>query len=116
MRKQKSGHIIDISSIGGLVGLPFQGFYSAAKFALEGMTEALRIELRPFGIKVALVEPGDISTSFTDRRIKTGSTGEKSVYHEYFQRTIKIVETDERSGPHPIKVARVIEKILNNPP
>ena len=65
MRNQQSGLIINISSIGGLLGLPFQGLYSATKFAIEGMTEALRMEVKEFGIKVVLVEPGDFKTSFT---------------------------------------------------
>jgi NAD(P)-dependent dehydrogenase (short-subunit alcohol dehydrogenase family) len=64
MRKQKEGTIVNISSIGGLMGLPFQGFYSASKYAIEGMSEALRMELKPFHIKVVVVRPGDFHTGF----------------------------------------------------
>jgi len=65
MRKQGEGTIVNISSIGGLMGLPYQGFYAASKFAIEGLSEALRMELKPFHIKVVVIRPGDFFTSFT---------------------------------------------------
>ena len=70
MRAQRHGHIICISSIGGLMGLPYQGMYSASKFAIEGYCEALRLELRQFGIKVTVINPGDFFTGFTAARTK----------------------------------------------
>lgn len=66
MRKQKSGHIVNLSSIGGLVGQPFNEFYCAAKFALEGYTESLATYLTDaFGIKFSLIEPGGVKTNFS---------------------------------------------------
>ncbi|MEH1811894.1 MAG: SDR family NAD(P)-dependent oxidoreductase [Nostoc sp.] len=65
MRQQRSGHIINISSLAGLIGAPGQGFYSASKFALEGYSEALSVELDPFNIKVSLIEPGYFKTNFS---------------------------------------------------
>lgn len=64
MRQQKSGSIINISSIAGLIPLPLNGVYSSSKFALESLTEALRFELDHFNIRVSLVEPGSFNTSF----------------------------------------------------
>ena len=64
MRRQCSGHIINISSVAGFITLPLNGVYSSTKFALESLTEALRFELSHFGIKVSLVEPGSFNTSF----------------------------------------------------
>lgn len=64
MRRQGSGQIINVSSVGGLMALPFGGFYCASKFALEGYTEALRHEVMPFNVQVSLVEPGAINTHF----------------------------------------------------
>ena len=68
MRSNGSGRIVLISSIGGVVGLPFQAFYSASKFALEGFGEAMAYEVEPLGIKVTLVEPGNVRTEFTAKR------------------------------------------------
>ena len=62
MRKQRQGKIINISSIAGRIAVPYQGFYSASKFAIEGYSEALSMEVYPFGIKVCVVEPGDFNT------------------------------------------------------
>ena len=114
MRKKKKGMIINISSVGGAVGLPYQGFYSSTKFALEGYSEALRLELKPFGIKVVLIEPGDIKTSFTSRREKISSNLETSVYKNYARKTIKIVEKDEQQGGiMPDIVGYKLLKIIN---
>jgi len=66
-RKQKSGNIVNLSSIGGLVGLPGWGFYNASKFAVEGLSEALGAELAPLGIHVTIVEPGPFRTDFLGR-------------------------------------------------
>ena len=74
MRAQKYGYIVTISSIGGQIAIPFQGLYSASKFALEGLSESLRMEVRPFGIKVILIQPGDHRTALTQRHWKRGSS------------------------------------------
>ena len=67
MRKRRSGHIVNISSVSGLVGWPSLGIYSASKFALEGASETLALEVTPLGIKVTLVEPGGLRTDFSTR-------------------------------------------------
>jgi short-subunit dehydrogenase len=112
MRERREGLIVNISSIGGIIPLPFQPFYSASKFAVEGLTEALRMELIPFNVKVVLIEPGDLKTDFTNRRVKF--IKENSEYMPYFERTIKVVEHDERHGGSPEEVARVLKKIINS--
>ena len=66
MRAQKSGRIINISSIGGKFYEPFGAWYHATKFAVEGFSDSLRMELRPFGIKVVLIEPGPIRTEWNE--------------------------------------------------
>lgn len=112
MREQGKGLIINISSLGGLVGLPFQAFYSASKFAVEGFTEALRIEVKPFGIKVVLIEPGDFHTPFTVHRRVVGNSHGNSVYQERFERALKAQEDSERKGGPPELVARLVERII----
>ena len=75
MRAQGTGMIINVSSLAGIVGVPFAGPYAASKFAVEGMTEALRHELRPFGVRVCLLEPGDIDTNLpVNRQLAGGHT------------------------------------------
>jgi NAD(P)-dependent dehydrogenase (short-subunit alcohol dehydrogenase family) len=66
-RERRAGHIVNLSSIGGLVGLPGWGYYNASKFAVEGLSEALAVELAPFGVKVMIVEPGPFRTDFLGR-------------------------------------------------
>ncbi len=108
MRAKKSGTIVNISSIGGLMGLPFQSFYSATKYAIEGVSEALSMELAPWNIKVIVIQPGDVSSEFTQNRMLTKGTGTSSEYKNQFQKTLRTIETDEKTG---ISVEKVAEKI-----
>jgi short-subunit dehydrogenase len=112
MRKNGEGLIINISSLGGLMGLPFQGIYSATKYAIEGMSEALRMEIKSAGIKVVLINPGDFKTNFTDNRITSINQNENSSYKEQFKKTLGVIEHDERNGSDPIKIAIKISKII----
>ncbi len=114
MRKNRQGTIVNISSLGGRIGLPYQGLYSATKFAVEGLTEALRMEVRSFGIRVVLIEPGDFRTSFTDNRQYAALSQERSPYLESFRRTIKVVESDERNGSSPEEIGRLLVRILRH--
>lgn len=112
MRTQGSGILINISSIGGRIGLPFQGFYSATKFALEGLIEALRMEIHEFGIRAVLIEPGDFCTGFTDSRHLVKSSSLSDVYRASQEHVLSIVEKDERGGASPDAIARLVARIL----
>ena len=112
MRKQGGGTIVNISSIGGLMGLPYQGFYAASKFAVEGLSESLRMELFPFKIKVVVIQPGDFFTSFTANRKPIQTDGSDGVYKAQFQKTLSIIEKDEHGGLKPEFLARKLSKIL----
>ncbi len=118
MRNSGRGLIINMSSVGALFPIPYQSMYVAAKAAVEGMSGSLRNELRTFGIKVALVEPGDTKTGFTGSRIFVKAGDVESAYSEYSKRSIAVMERDEQNGPDPIVVAKVVEKIITrkNPP
>ncbi|RHR61803.1 SDR family oxidoreductase [Parabacteroides sp. AF17-28] len=112
MRKAGKGKIINISSIGGVIAVPFQGFYSASKFAVEGYSEALAVEVHPFGIQVCLVEPGDFNTNFTANRNISSATQEHPDYKETFARSTGIIEDAENNGSHPEKLGHVICKLV----
>ncbi|MDD7552481.1 MAG: SDR family oxidoreductase [Candidatus Cryptobacteroides sp.] len=111
MRRQGGGKILCFSSIGGLIGLPYQGLYSASKFAIEGYCEALRLEVRDFGIKVILIEPGDFATNFTAQR-KSVATEQAAAIYPSYERSLKGIEKDEMTGLKPEFLAEKVAKIL----
>ena len=112
MRRQGGGKIIALSSIGGLMGLPFQGFYSASKFAIEGYCEALRLETQQQGVKVVVLRPGDFSTGFTGSRKKVVDEAALQAYPLY-REAIEKVEHDENGGLKPVVLAQKISRIIN---
>lgn len=118
MRQVRSGKIINLSSIGGVMGLPYQGFYSASKFAIEGFSEALAAEVRRFGIRVCMVEPGDFATGFTGSRRNSQATLDNPDYGPVFSRSLAIIEKEENGGLKPEVLARRIVRLVNkrNPP
>lgn len=113
MRRQRSGRIINLSSIGGVMGLPWQGFYSASKFAIEGFSEALAAEVKGFGISVSMVEPGDFATGFTASRKNSLLTAQNKDYGPSFQRGLEIIENEENGGLKPIVLAKKIAHIVD---
>jgi short-subunit dehydrogenase len=113
MRKQGGGMIINFSSIGGLMGLPFQAYYSASKFAIDGFSEALRMEVRKFNIKVVVINPGDFHTSNSaNRRNFLAPTGPEDPYNKQFEKTLSIIEKDEANGWDPVILAKKLVKIV----
>jgi len=114
LRQQGGGHIINISSLAAVVGLPFSGLYSASKFALEGLSESLRLETKPFGIRIVLVEPGDFRTPITTKRRTTQASNNNDTYREAFARLKVKQDQDEAHAPDPQAVARLVERILRN--
>jgi NAD(P)-dependent dehydrogenase (short-subunit alcohol dehydrogenase family) len=108
MRSQGAGHLVMLSSIAGCIGVPFQAFYSASKFAIEGFGEALAYEVRPFGVKVTIVEPGNVRTEFTERRrvLAAGAYPAQA-------RAVAKMERDERDGVSPERVAGTLYKVLS---
>jgi len=112
MRRQRGGTIVNVSSIGGRIALPFQGLYSATKFAVEGMTESLRMEAHPFGVRVVLGAPGDFATGFTDSRVPVRGTSESDTYADAYRAALAVVEKDERGGASPEAIGRLVARIL----
>jgi NAD(P)-dependent dehydrogenase (short-subunit alcohol dehydrogenase family) len=115
LRARRAGCIVNISSIGGLVAIPYQGLYSASKFALEGLTESLRLEMRPFGVRVVLIEPGDYRTGLTANRLSAADSAINPAYRDRFRVAVARMAADEQKGPDPLSVAHLLHRIVNNP-
>jgi NAD(P)-dependent dehydrogenase (short-subunit alcohol dehydrogenase family) len=110
MREQKRGQIINISSLSGLTPIPFLGIYSASKFALEGYTEALRHEVKPFNIHVSLTEAGFLKTPMMKNR--TEAAARISMYDPWRERAFNAIRAFEENAPGPELVAETILKII----
>jgi short-subunit dehydrogenase len=112
MRRQGSGQIINISSGMGIVPSPFVGYYSASKFAMEGYTEALRHEVKPFNVRVSLVEPGFIKTNVW-HNVKEAAN-RISDYDPWRQRVREVRQQFEQKALEPTVVAEVILRIIES--
>lgn len=109
-RAQKSGRIINVSSIAGRMAFPIYSLYNSSKFAVEGFSEALSFELKPFNIKVKLIEPGPIKTNFnTSSKIDT-ATASLPDYKQYEEKANKFYDANFERAEEPIVVAKSIYK------
>jgi len=117
MRAQRSGHIVQISSIGGRASAPLLSGYNASKFALEGWSEALRIELHSLGIRVVLIEPGDYDTDIWQRNLVIGKQAldASSPNKERSQRFAEFVKSRVPKRRDPREVAQLIVRVANDP-
>lgn len=113
MREQRGGLIINITSIAGYMGLPFRGVYSASKGALEIVTEAFRMELKPFNIQMTNVAPGDFATNIASGRYHAPVIDD-SPYKETYGKSLALMNTHVDSGKDPLLMAKAILKIINN--
>lgn len=115
MIERKHGTIVNVSSIVGQIGTPFNGAYVSTKFALEGLSEAMRTELWPFGVRVTVVEPGLYQTEFQSNQVRAEEAGlSDSPYREYIERYDKRHRSFDRLAKDPIAVAKTIEKIIRS--
>ncbi len=115
MRAQGGGRIVNVSSINGRIAVPFTGLYSASKFALEAWSDALRLEVRPFGIRVIVVEPGPVQSAFMaagHRRTERFRSEEDSPYARYFAQFDRLLAGTGRGSSPPDAVARTIHRAL----
>lgn len=113
MRDQGSGLIVNIGSMAGLIAVPFQGFYCASKYALEALTEALRMEARPFGVQVTLVDPGDFKTGITANRVFAAGSQGASPYLCRQKAAMDVITRNERKGAEPLELAVLLGKIID---
>jgi short-subunit dehydrogenase len=111
MRKQRSGLIINITSIAGYMGLPYRGVYSASKGALELITEAFRMEIKNFNIQMTNVAPGDFATNIAAGRYHAPVVRD-SPYEKPYQNTLSLMNQHVDSGKDPNIMAKAIYKII----
>ena len=113
MRKQKSGNIVNVSSVAGKIGFPVSPAYISSKFALEGLSECIRFELGPFGINVIIIEPGVIKTNFFDSMKMAKKSNSDSVYNEITSKVVSGVKMMAEMGTESKEVANTIIKSIN---
>ncbi|GAA4323442.1 SDR family oxidoreductase [Flaviaesturariibacter amylovorans] len=114
MRKQGSGKIINISSIGSEIGLPYRGMYSASKAALDRLTEALRTELAPFGVQACVVQPGGVRTDINANRLRSELPA-GNPYKETFETTYALINESVDGGLDPKVFGTLLEQLLEAP-
>jgi NAD(P)-dependent dehydrogenase (short-subunit alcohol dehydrogenase family) len=114
MREQHSGLIINITSIAGYMGLPYRSIYSASKGALELITEALRMEVKSFGIRITNIAPGDFATNIAAGRFHVPVI-KGSAYEVPYGNNLKIMDEHVDSGSNPNEMAEAVYAIIQNP-
>ena len=111
MRRQGAGRVVNVTSIAGYMGLPFRGMYSAGKAALHVASEAYRLEVRPFGICVCTLAPGDYATNIASGRYHS-PLGEASAYRDSYGKSLSLMDAHVDRGGDPTEVARKLLHIL----
>ena len=113
MREQKSGLIINVTSIAGYMGLPYRSIYSASKGALELITESLRMEVKSFGIHITNIAPGDFATNIAAGRFHSPVL-KGSPYEIPYKNTLKMMDDHVNSGSNPNEMAEVVYRIIQS--
>ena len=115
MIERRAGKIVNISSVLGRLAIPFNGAYASSKYALEGLSESMNHEVSPFGVHVALVEPGLLETEFQRSQVRTQRADDPNLaYAPYVQRYNDRHQTFDKLASDPVKVAKVIHKIIRS--
>jgi NAD(P)-dependent dehydrogenase (short-subunit alcohol dehydrogenase family) len=112
MRAQGYGHIINVSSIGSVMGLPFRAFYCASKAATDIMTEGLRMEVKKYGLQVCLLHPGDVNTAINNHRL-VSTASDDAVYGAAFEKAYRQICEDVAKGIDPQEFGKAVLKIIH---
>lgn len=110
----KNGLIVNISSLAGLLGVPYQGMYSASKHAIEGYSQSLRMELRNTGVKVTLINPGDFKSDFTQNREKVPFPIKNEMLEKEYNIAVATMEKDETNGADPEIIGKKLVQIVDS--
>lgn len=113
MLERKSGRIINVSSVGGRITLPYFGVYNSTKYAVESLSDALRYELRPFGIDVSLIEPGVIRTNFEATAVGGLHSLQHGAYSKALGKYEQMSKMADRFASNPIVIAKAIARAVN---
>jgi NAD(P)-dependent dehydrogenase (short-subunit alcohol dehydrogenase family) len=114
MRKQHFGKIINITSIAGKIAEPHGSWYHSSKFAVEGLSDCMRMELKPFGIDVIVVEPGGIKTEWNNiARDNLAKVSGQTVYKDLAGKQIRMLKYFDAIGSKPVVIAKTICKVIN---
>lgn len=108
LRERKSGHIVNVASLGGRTVFPFSSLYNATKWAIEGFSESLQYELEPFGIRVKIIEPGPINTEFYGRSQDVAEKEGLTVYDHYASKFLAFMKRSGDEAPDGSVVAQAI--------
>lgn len=111
MRKQQNGTVINISSVSGVMAFPGYAPYATSKFAIEGFSESLRLEMKPFGVHVVLIEPGSYSTNIWEKGFRSISREENSPYGQYLDTILSFSQKSAASQNDPWEVASLIAAV-----
>jgi short-subunit dehydrogenase len=114
MIEAKQGLVVNVSSLAGLFGLPYQGMYSASKYAIEGYSQSLRMELRNTGVKLTILNPGDFKTDFTASREKIPFPLKNEQLEKEFNTAVASIEKDEGIGANPDVIAKKLCQIVES--
>jgi len=112
MLERRAGRVINVSSVGGRITLPFFGVYNSTKYAVESLSDALRYELRPFGIDVALIEPGVIRTNFESTAVQNLGPMRNGAYGAAFEKYEQMSKMADRFASNPIVIAKAIARAV----
>lgn len=113
MLERKAGRIVNVSSVGGRITLPYFGVYNSTKYAVESLSDALRYELRPFGIDVSLIEPGVIRTNFEATAVGGLSAMSSGAYGKALGKYEEMSKMADRFASNPIVIAKAIGRAVN---
>ena len=114
MRARRDGLIINVGSLAGLMGVPFQSAYSASKHGIEGYSESLQMEVRGFGVRVVVIDPGDVRTEITAHRKETRGGLPDSPYRGDFEAAMRSQSASELHGWKVQRIARLIERVARS--
>ena len=113
MLERRSGRVINVSSVGGRITLPYFGVYNSTKYALESLSDALRYELRPFGVDVCLIEPGVIRTNFEATAVSNLDSMKSTPYAGAVGKYEQLSKMADRFASNPIVIAKAIARAVN---